>query len=346
MAVSLSNKDKLALIGNLGTMLSAGIPLLEAVDSLLVDSKGSQKKILETLKKDINQGKSISESLIKFPDAFDLVTVNLIKASEEAGTLETSLKDLKETIKKDIEFNDKVRASLTYPALLLIVFFSVILIILVFVIPRIAMVFTRLKIELPLPTKILVFISSLLLNYTLFLVAGFTILVILSFIFYKTHRKLFLNLIFSIPVLSGLAREIDLTRFTRSMHLLLQSGIPIDEALKLCKNIVDKKDVAHAIGSSLEMVEGGKSLAEGFQKSKKVPTLMVKIIEAGEKSGTLEGSMKDLSEHFETEVTNKLKTATTLLEPVMLVVIAVFVGGMMLSIIAPIYGLIGQVSGR
>lgn len=346
MAVRLSSKDKLTIISNLGTLLSAGIPILEAVDSILEDARGSQKKILETLRKDINQGKTISESFQKFPDAFDSVTVNLIKASEEAGNLETSLKDLKETIKKEIDFNDKVKAALTYPAFLLAVFFGVILIILFFVIPRIALVFTRLKIQLPLPTRIMVFVSNILTSYTIYVAVGFALLVILLVFLYRTRRRYLVNIIFSLPLLSHLAKLIDLTRFTRSMHLLLASGIPITDALALSRDIVDKHDISKAIASSLVMVNAGKKLSEGLSKHKGViPRVMIRITEAGEKSGKLEQSMQELSEYFDSEVSSMLKTLTTLLEPIMLIVIAIFVGALMLSIIAPIYGMIGQIQG-
>lgn len=122
MAIRLSGNEKLVLVTNLGTMLSAGIPLLEAVDSVLEDAKGNQRKVLAVLKKDLNQGKNISESFAKFPEAFDQVTINLIKAAEEAGTLDTTLKDLNTSIRKDLEFNDKVKAALTYPVLVVFVF--------------------------------------------------------------------------------------------------------------------------------------------------------------------------------------------------------------------------------
>lgn len=126
--VGLSANDKITLISNLSTMLAAGIPILESVDSLLDGSKGGQKIILETLKADLVQGKRIYASLEQFPKAFDKVTINIIKASEEAGTLSETLKDLIITIKKEIEFNDKIRGALIYPMFIMVVFVGVLFI--------------------------------------------------------------------------------------------------------------------------------------------------------------------------------------------------------------------------
>ena len=176
--VSISSNDKIALISNLSTMLEAGIPILEAIDSLLEDSKGGLKKVLETLREDVTQGKRIHYSFSKFPNVFNKVTVNIIKASEESGTLDETLRDLKEIIAKENEFNDKIKSALIYPSVILLVFLAVLIVILTFVIPKISLVFSRLRVELPLPTKILIFISDLLLKQTIPVVLGIIIVAV------------------------------------------------------------------------------------------------------------------------------------------------------------------------
>src|SRR3990167_5227357 len=165
MNASLPIGEKLTLITSLSTFISSGIPILEAVESLIEDSSGNSKKILPQLKEDLNQGKSIAESFGRFPKSFDPTTINLIKAAEEAGTLETSLKDLVTSIKKDVEFIGKVKSALAYPILVVIVLLLVLALNLFFVIPRVADVFARLKIQTPLPTRILLFVSNLLTNH-------------------------------------------------------------------------------------------------------------------------------------------------------------------------------------
>lgn len=345
--INLSGNDKLTLISNLSTMLSAGIPILEAVDSISEGSKGNQKKILETLKDDLIQGQQVHVSFAKFPNVFDKVAINIIKASEEAGTLDTTLKDLRINIKKDMEFLDKVRSALMYPILIMVVFSLVLLMILIVVIPRISSVFSRLRVTLPLPTKIMIFVSNIMLQYTVHVVIGTIIFVTTIIILYKSKRRMFLRILSSLPLVSGLVRDIDITRFTRSFYLLLTAGIPITTALELTQNVVLKKDVSMAISHAKEVVYSGKKLSEAFRDEKKViPTLMTKITEAGERSGTLDKSMEEISEHMDYEVSKNLQTLTTLLEPIMLIFVGILVGGMMLAIIAPIYGLIGQVGNR
>jgi len=345
--ISLSGNDKISLVSNLSTMLSAGIPILETIDSLLEDSKGHQKKILETIRADLTQGKHIYASFARFPNVFDSVTVNIIKASEEAGTLDIALKDLKENIKKDMEFTDKVKSALVYPITIVIVFAGVFIFMLTFVIPRIAAVFQRLRVELPLPTQLLIFFSQFLIQYTIPAISIVVLFFIGVFVFYKLKRKLLLNILFSMPIVSTLAREVDLTRFTRALFLLLTSGIPITSSLELSEKVVMKKEVSEAIFHCKETVLGGKKLSEGMKDRRKVfPTIMIKIIEAGEISGSLDKSMQEISEFLDYQVSKSLKTVTTLLEPIMLVFVGILVGFMMISIIGPIYGLIGQISPR
>ncbi len=345
--ISLSTSDKIGLISNLSTMLAAGIPIMDAVSSVLEDTKGNQKKILEALRTDLQQGKHVYESLSAFPRSFDKVTINLIKASEQAGTLEVTLKDLKDHIQKEVEFVDKIKFALIYPVLIMIVFVVVLLAILIFVVPKISAVFSRLKVELPLPTRVLVFVSDLLIKQTWYLVGGLALFALLVIFVYKKNRQLLMEIVSSFPVISGLVRGIDLTRFSRSMYLLLSSGLTITAALELTKEVVFKKKTADLIAKSRDMVMSGKKLSEGFRLDKKIfPSIVVKLIEAGEKSGSLDKSMQDVSTYLDYEVSNSLKTFAAVMEPVMLLMVGVSVGGMMLAIIAPIYGLIGQVGGR
>jgi type II secretory pathway component PulF len=342
--IKLSSSEKIALISNLSTMLTAGIPILDAVNNLLEDSKGNNKKVLETLRDDLTQGHQVNYTLAKFPNIFDKVTVNVVKASEEAGTLDITLKDLKANLQKQNEFNDKVKSALIYPIFIVGVFILVLLINLIYVIPKIAQVFKNLRVALPLPTQILIAVSDFMLKNTvvfLFSLGG----VILFFIFLFTQKRNFvLNIFYSLPGVSGLVKLIDLTRFSRSLYLLLSSGLSIIAALDLTSDVVVRVETKKIIDKSKDMILSGKTFSEGLRTAKGyIPTIMIKLVETGERTGSLDKSMQDISEYFDYQVTTTLKTLTALLEPIMLVVIGVMVGGMMISIIAPIYGLISQV---
>ncbi|OGH24295.1 MAG: hypothetical protein A3B47_00830 [Candidatus Levybacteria bacterium RIFCSPLOWO2_01_FULL_39_24] len=342
--ITLSNSDKLSTLSDLGTMLAAGIPLLEAVEALLEDAKKNQKKFLEVLRDDLNQGKHVYFTFSKFPNVFSRVVTSIVKASEEAGTLDVTLKDLKDSLKKDMEFSDKVRSALIYPMFIVVIFLAVFLMILIVVIPKISSVFSKMRVTLPLPTKIMIFMSNLLINQTIPLVIGLVVLTSLTIFLYKKQKKYLLNLLVKLPVVSGLAKDIDLTKFSRNFYLLLNAGIPITSALELTENVVVSRDIEAGLKQAKEAVAAGRKLSEGFKNNRKIfPSIMIRITEAGERSGSLDKSMSEISDFLDYQVSTKLKTATALLEPIMLVVIGILVGGMMLSIIAPIYGLIGQV---
>lgn len=343
--VRLSSGDKMALISNLSTMLAAGIPILEAVNNLTEDSKGGVKKVLDTLRDDLTQGHQINYSMAKFPNVFDKVVVNVVKASEEAGTLDVTLKDLRDNLRKQNEFSDTIRSALMYPLFIMGVFFLVLIVNLVFVLPKVAMVFRNLKVALPLPTQILIWVSNFMTKNTipfLFVVIG----VVLIFVYLFTQKRSFiLNIFYSLPGISGLVKLIDITQFSRSMYLLLTSGLPIVGALDLTNDIVFRRETQKMLQKSKEMILSGKTLSEGLRFSKGyVPIIMIKLVETGEKTGSLDKSMQDISEYFDYQVTNTLKTLTAMLEPAMLVVVGIMVGGMMVSILAPIYGLISTVS--
>lgn len=345
--ISISGAEKLGLISNLSTLISAGIPILPSIDSLLEDAKGGSKKILEEAKADLLQGKHLYLSFSKFPNVFNKVSVNVIRGAEEAGQLSATLKILRDEVRKEIEFNDKIRSALTYPILVLLVMIGIVIVILVVAVPKIDTVFSRLRVDVPLPTKIMFFVSHIILTYTVWVILAAVLLSVGGYFLYRKKKRWLLSLLYPLPIFSTLFREIDLTRFSRSMHLLLSSGITITNALELTEDVVQNPKIAKSIAFAKETISSGENLSVAFKKHKRIfPGVMVKIIEAGEKTGTLDKSMEDISEYLDYRVSNSLKTLTVALEPVMLVIVGLLVGGMMLSIIAPIYNLIGQVSPR
>lgn len=325
-------------------MLSAGIPILDAVNNLIEDAKGNQKRVLEALRDDLTQGHQVNYTLAKFPLVFDKVTISVIKASETAGTLDITLKDLRESIREQTEFNDKVKGALLYPVFIVGVFTLVLFVNLIFVIPKVATVFKSLRVPLPLPTRILIFVSDFVVKDTLYFALGTGVVILLLVYLFTQKRAFLLNILYSLPLVSDLVKLIDVTRFTRSLHLLLSSGLSIVGSLELVEDVAIKAQTRKVIQKSKELILSGKTFSEGLRTGKGYfPMMMIKLVETGEKTGSLEKSLEDISEYFDYEVTSKLKTLTALLEPIMLVVVGIVVGIMMIAIIAPIYGLISQI---
>lgn len=344
--VRLKGTEKLELVGSLATMLSSGISILEVVNSLREDAKGGQRDILETMYEDLMQGKHIYVTMNKFPRVFNKVSVNVIRASEEAGTLDVALRDLRKMLQKDMAFADKVKSALMYPAFIVIVFVGILGMILTVVVPKISEVFARLNMELPLPTRIMIWMSDLIVKNTVWFVGSVLLFAGLVGVLLTYRRKQILDVFYHLPIVTDLITQIDVTNFARSLSLLLASGLPITQALELVEEVVIRRRTALVIDNSRKMVLSGKPLSEGFRAGKGyVPNIVIKLVEAGEKTGTLDQSMQEVSEYFDYKVTYTLKTLTALLEPLMLVLVGLVVGGMMLAIIAPVYGLIGQVGG-
>lgn len=345
MSVRLKASEKLELIDNLEAMLSAGIPLLESVEALLGGAKVRSKTVLESLKKDLEAGKTIADSLSQFPDSFDPIAINLIRGGEESGNLENILGDLAETIRKDIEFNRKIKGALAYPVFVIAVFVMIMTVILTFVIPRIGEVFSKLQVKIPLPTKILMFMSNALLNFWPWIILGFAALGIATMVIYRAKRKEVWYLISSIPLLSGLTREIDIVRFSRSMGLLLSSGIPISKSLELSQHVLVRKELMYLVEFARKEVIRGKRLTDALNnKNGNIPQIFIRMVDAGERSGKLEQSFQKIAAYFDDRVSATIKTLTTLMEPILLVIVGLMVGGIMLSIIAPIYQLISSIS--
>lgn len=346
-SVRLSSNEKIEFISNMHTMLKAGIPILNGVESLLEDSKGNVKKVLAVLREDLVAGRRIYVSLAKFPESFDKVTINLVRASEEAGTLETTLADIKKNTQAENEFSDKVKSALMYPMFVFGVFVVVMGVMLFVVMPKITQVFSRLRVHIPLPTKILMFVSAFVIKNTAYVGIGLALFMFILYLFYTKKRRLLFSILARLPFVSVLYKKIDIVRFSRSLGLLLNSGIPIVNALELSVDVVTRHDLRSLLENSKKMVYAGKEFSSGLRAKRGVmPTLVIKLIELGESSGSLDKAMNDVTEYMDYEVSKNLKTLTTLLEPVMLVFVGVLVGGIMMSIISPMYSMIGQVSNR
>lgn len=344
--VTLKGTEKLELVGSFATMISSGISILEVVRSLAEDTKGGQKLILEEMAKDLSQGKRTYVTFAKFPRIFDKVSVNVIRASEEAGTLDVALNDLRKTLQKDMEFNDKVRSALMYPSFIIVVFFGILGMILTFVVPKISTVFLQLNVPLPIPTRIMIFMSDIVVKHTLGFAGGFLALGALLYYLLNYKRRQFFEFFYRLPLISTLVMQIDVTNFARNLSVLLASGLPITQALDLVGEVVVRKRMATLLSTSKTMVLSGRTLSEGFRSDKTaLPSIVIKLVEAGEKTGNLDKSLQEIAEYFDYKVTYTLKALTSLLEPVMLVAVGVVVGGMMLAIIAPVYGLISQIGG-
>jgi len=345
--IHLKRKDQLNIFTDLATMLTAGIAILEAVDSLESDAKGNVRKVLRVLRKALVNGEPLSKGMDRLPDAFDPITINLIRAAEAGGTLEETLHDIVVTTRKEIAFSDALRTTMIYPAFVMVVFSAIVVLMLTFVIPRVAKVFSSMHVHMPTITKAMIAASSAFTHHWLIITGGIIALIILISILVTTNKRVIVRLILSLPGLKVLGRNIDLTRFTRSFSLLLHAGVPLDDALLLSERVMQHKKLIAVVEHMRINLDAGKRLGEGLREYHTlIPPMMARSIETAESTGTLEQTMQNLAEYFDGRVNESLKVISSLVEPVLLVIVGVMVGALMITIIAPIYNLISQINGK
>jgi type IV pilus assembly protein PilC len=343
--IRLSGKERLSLFSDMSTMLAAGIPLLEAVESLESDAKNNLKKVLDELHRSLNNGHSLSHGMKRLPYAFDTITINLVRAAEAGGTLEDTLRDIVSTTKKELAFSSQLRTTMIYPVFVMFVFMSIILLMLTFVVPRVSKVFSTLPVHLSWITRVMFASSAFFLRHWLLVIGGIAVFFVIAGILVVRNKRAIMGMILSLPVLKVLGRNIDFTRLTRSLGLLMNAGLPVDEALILSERIVQKKQIIAVVKQMQLSVQAGKPLSTGLRDFHGlVPPIMSRSLETAERSGTLDKTLQDLTEYFDEQVAESLKVIGSLIEPILLIVVGVLVGILMITIIGPIYGLISQIS--
>lgn len=341
----LNPKERLGLLTDLSTMLTAGIPIIEAVRALETDTKGHLNSALRHIRASLNNGQPLSHALATMPHAFDAVTVNLVRAAEAGGTLETTLRDIVIATKKEMTFSEQLRNTMVYPVFVMVIFLGIVTLMLTFVIPRVADVFSKLNVEMPWITKVMITSSNYFMENWLILTVGFVALIALASVVLSRNKRWLVRMVLSLPFLRKLGTNIDFSRFTRSFGLLLKSGVPIVEALELSEKVVQKKSVIEVIGHMKSNLRSGRPLGSGLRQEKNVvPLIMSRSIETAETSGTLEDTMEGLNDYFDQQVSERLRVLSSLVEPVLLILVGGLVGFLMLSIIAPIYNMISQIS--
>ena len=290
------------------------------------------------------KGKSLSFVLSQYPHDFDEIFLTMIKVGEESGTLDKSFRYLSGQLAAAHELNQKVIGSMMYPAVIVVAMVANGLMMTLFVLPRISKVFLRLDLPLPIYTKYLLtvgeFFGSHVLLVILVTIGSFVGIVMLFFI--ERTRKIMVNILIRMPLVKKVVEYIDIARFSRTLATLLASGVPIIDALDLSANVLTQGAMQKEAKSFGEAVSRGESLSSVLVNKRSVfPAVMVQTVRAGEHSGSLDKILAELADFYESEVDFSLKRLTSLLEPLLMLVVGAVVGVMVIVMIAPIYSIIG-----
>lgn len=334
--------EKAVLVRQLSTMVSAGVPLSDALEILHSQAESERmKEVLGELVSGVQGGTSLSKSMAKYPDVFGRVLVALVEAGEASGKLDLILAQLADNLEKEKDFQSKTKGALVYPAIILLAMAVVFIIITTFVVPRLAALYADIGVELPLPTKILIGISSLLTGgwwvfLALFSAAGYAIFRYLQTPKGKYHIA---SLTFGFPVFGKLNKEAELTRFSRTLGLLLSAGIPITQALEIVAGAMDNILYRDAVLEAEKQVQRGIPLSVPIKADPNFPPILAQMIAVGEETGKLDEVLVKVSTFFESQAGETVSNLSTAIEPLIMIVLGVMVGLLVLSIITPIYNL-------
>jgi general secretion pathway protein F len=335
------SSSELAMVTRqLSTLLSAGFPLVKAVSTLVPQSKSkAMKRVLSKIKDAIEEGSSFSKALALYPNVFSPIFINMVNAGESSGTLEIVLERLADFTENREDSKKKIQASLAYPFLMALIGFGVLIVLLTYVVPGIVAIFTDMKQTLPLPTLILISVSSFF-KFWWWAVVLAPILFMIFILFVKKTEKggFFIDtLLISMPVTGGLLKKIIAARFTRTLGSLLENGVPMLTALTITKSIAGNKVIYGVISKACDSVEQGGELGEVLAQSKVFPYLASQMIKIGETSGEIEEMLEKTADLFEKDVQTTLTAATSLIEPLIILIMGVVVGCIIMAICMPIF---------
>ncbi len=337
-----SLNDLVNFTRQLSTMINAGLPMTEALGLLRSQARtATMAKVVDEILRDIEGGSSLAAALAKHPEVFSKIYISLVKAGETAGILDQILLRLADNLEKEREFQGKAKGALVYPAMVVTAMLGVVVIMMIFVIPRLTTMYKDMGTELPLPTQILITLSNFLVSFWWLVLGGLAGLVIL-FLRWKNTRQgksIFDRFMFRTPIIGKLFEQTNLTEFTRTLSLLIGAGIPIIEALHIVAEAVDNVVYQEGINEAARQVEKGFPLSLPLSQNPNFPPLLGQMIKTGEETGKMDEILMRMSLFYESEAERAIKGLTTAIEPIIMVVLGVGVAFLILSIILPIYKL-------
>ncbi len=330
------------------TMIDSGLPLVQCLDILSKQTDdGNFRTIIQDVMHDVEAGTTLAEAMAKHPHAFDSLYVNMVDAGEAGGILDKILQRLATYIEKAEALKRKIKSAMTYPAVVMSVAGGAMLFMLLFIIPVFADVFDDFGGELPLPTQIVVNASDFL-KKTWYVIAGVIVALVIALKRYrKTERggRQIDQLLLKSPVIGDLLRKGSIARFTRTLGTMISSGVAILSGLDITARTAGNKIIEEAIMATKTSIREGETIAQPLKEAGVFPPMVVQMISVGEETGALDKMLEKIANFYDEEVNTAVETLTSIIEPVMIVVMGVAVGGMVVAMYLPMFKLINVVAG-
>ncbi|AKF07142.1 type II secretion system F family protein [Sandaracinus amylolyticus] len=351
LGAPVSEKELVVFIRQFATMIDAGLPLVQCLD--ILSAQGDNKafnRILKDVKANVEQGATFSDSLRRHPKVFDELFVNLVQAGEVGGILDTILGRLAVYIEKRVKLKRQVRSALVYPSSVMVIAGGVLTVLLTWVIPSFQSMFADFGDDgdLPGPTQLVIDMSEFFVGNFFFIFGGLFALIAGISYSYRTPggKRFWHRFLLEVPVLGPVMRKIAVSRFTRTLGTLLASGVPILEALDIVAKASGNVIVEAAIKNTSDRIREGRTMAEPLMETKVFPPMVVQMIGVGEQTGALDQMLNKIADFYEEEVDVAVAALTSLLEPIMMVVIGGMVGFMLIAMYMPIFDIAGKVQGH
>ncbi|MDZ4804584.1 MAG: type II secretion system F family protein [Candidatus Eisenbacteria bacterium] len=345
---SVSTRDLAIFTRQFATMITAGLPLVQCLDILSQQSDSAAlRKVINDVRNDVESGTTLAEALGKHPKVFDNLFVNMVEAGEAGGVLDDILLRLATYIEKAEALRRKVKAAMTYPTVVLVVAVGTTTFMLLFIIPTFAKIFKDFGGELPLPTAIVLMLSDFLRSYWYLLFGAVAGLIVLFKRFYATDKgeKIIDRLKLRMPILGDLLKKAAIARFTRTLGTLISSGVPILTGLEITARTAGNRVIQEAVLATRASIREGQTIAAPLKESKVFPPMVVQMIAVGEETGALDEMLNKIATFYDDEVNTAVDTLTSIIEPVMIVVMGLLVGGMVVAMYMPMFKLINVVAG-
>jgi type IV pilus assembly protein PilC len=343
-----SAKELAIFTRQFSVMIDAGLPLVQCLEILASQQENKTfQKVLTGTRSAVEGGATLSAAMRQYPKVFDALYVNMVEAGETGGILDTILQRLSSYIEKNVKLQRAVKSAMVYPVGVLSVAGGVIILLLWKVVPIFATLFAGLGVDLPLPTKIVIGLSNMIGSIFGFLaLVAFGGIIFGLKVWYGTPQGRFVldTIILKLPVLGILMRKIAVARFTRTLGTLIASGVPILEGLDITARTAGNAVVERALQQVRKSLEEGKSLTEPLKDSEVFPGMVTQMISVGEQTGAMDAMLQKIADFYEEEVDAAVKDLLTALEPIMIVILGVVVGGVVISMYLPLFTLIGKLS--
>lgn len=342
----ISTKDKIIFLRQLSTLIGAGLPLSQSLHTVSGQTANKQmQEVVQEVIADVEGGKSLSSAFGKHPEVFDKIVLALVSAGEASGTLDEALKRVATQKEKDAAMMSKIKGAMIYPAIVLVVIVGVMLFMLLTVVPQVENLYSDMNKELPFLTMIMITVSNFLLNFwwAVLIAFGIGIYFLRNYLRTDSGIKAMDTFKLNVPIFKGMFRKLYMARFARTGQTLLATGVAMLDMLRISSESVNNVIISASIDRAADKVKGGKALSTSLEPEDYILPMVPQMIKIGEQSGKIDEMMGKTAQVYEDELDEEIRAISTAIEPVLMVFMAVFAGGMVLAILFPIYSLVGSI---